>query len=133
MSRQVTEHFTDTELMCKCGCGLMPRRKFIEMVEVLRTDCEFPFHTSSVARCEKHNAEIGGAKRSDHIVTDEMNQDAFIGAIDIKLHKAEYERRYTLVDLAMEHGFDVIEVCDAHIHVGRRGVSKGILIWGVSK
>ena len=132
MSEQITPHFQRHELECRC-CGKMPRQGFINMLEALRVKCDFPFHMSSVARCETHNQNIGGAKHSDHIVRVVMEDAAFLGAADIKLDKWQYEKRWDLVMNARDMGFDVIEVCDWHIHVGKRGITKPLLIWGQSK
>ncbi len=131
MSEKVTEHFTVSEVECKCGCGAMPSKAFMKKLEELRVLCDFPFRMSSVARCPEHNESIGGAKKSDHITR--KGAKALKGAGDIKLDEFSYERRYKVIQHAIPLGFDVIEVCNAHIHVGIRGIKEGILFSGISK
>lgn len=133
MSKQITKHFVQSELECSCGCGGMPTIAFMSKVEELREACGFPFRVGSCARCATHNANIGGAKRSDHIVRTLQDQGDTRGAMDIKVGEFNYEDRYAIVHNAMDIGFDVIEICDAHIHVGIRGVARGILFTGKSR
>lgn len=133
MSKQITKHFQAHEVECRCGCGSMPSIAFMDKLETLRVMCEFPFRMSSVARCATHNANIGGARNSDHIVKPFKKADDETGAGDIKVDEFSYERRYSIVKNAISLGFDVIEICDAHIHVGIRGIANGILFTGKSK
>jgi len=133
MSKQITKHFQEHEVQCPCGCGAMPTQAFMDKLEELRVVCDFPFRMSSVARCQKHNDEIGGAKHSDHIVRASRSEKSEKGAADVRIDEFGYERRYTIVKNAMALGFDVIEICNAHIHVGIRGVQNGILFTGISK
>ena len=132
MSRQITKHFTTDEVQCPC-CGALPSLAFMDKVETLRVMCDFPFNPSSCARCVTHNEEIGGAKQSDHIIRANKKDEDETGAMDIKVDEFSYERRYSIVKNAMSLGFDVIEICNAHIHVGIRGINKGILFTGISK
>jgi hypothetical protein len=133
MSEYITKHFKKSEVDCNCQCGGMPSIAFMDKVETLRVMCNFPFNVGSCARCATHNANIGGAKKSDHIFDPMRPQDDERGAIDIKVHEFEYERRYKIVKYAIGLGFDVIEVCDAHIHLGIRGLGSGILFTGKSR
>jgi hypothetical protein len=133
MSNQITKHFTRDEIECRCGCGGMPSIAFMDKVETLRVMCGFPFRVGSCARCATHNSNIGGAKQSDHIVRAMRKDTDERGAIDIKVDEFSYERRYALVQHGISLGFDVIEICDAHVHLGIRGVEKGILFTGKSR
>lgn len=133
MSKQITAHFQQHEVECPDGCGGMPTMAFMDKLETLRVMCGFPFRMSSVARCATHNEAIGGAKQSDHIVRANVSAKSERGAGDIKVDEFGYERRYSIVKNAINLGFDVIEICNAHIHVGIRGVENGILFTGISK
>lgn len=64
---RIYEYFTDAELTCKCGCGLMPHRKSIERLYALRILLASPLIVTSGARCTKYNDEVGGAKSSAHL------------------------------------------------------------------
>jgi zinc D-Ala-D-Ala carboxypeptidase len=59
-----TEHFTSAELACRCGCGMLPDRDFMEKVEALRVKCGFAFRVTSAARCPSHNAKVSATGRS---------------------------------------------------------------------
>lgn len=53
-----TAHFTDAELACSCGCGLLPPLYFQERLESFRMLWDRPMRLSSCARCSKHNQEV---------------------------------------------------------------------------
>jgi len=59
-------YFSDKELACRCGCGLMPQNELIVKLDTLRTLYGGPLVTTSVARCEAYNKKIGGAPQSPH-------------------------------------------------------------------
>ena len=63
------KHFTTTEFDCPC-CGLLPKQELMDLLDQIREDYGSPIDISSGKRCEKHNKEIGGAKRSRHGVGD---------------------------------------------------------------
>jgi zinc D-Ala-D-Ala carboxypeptidase len=54
----MTPHFQASELACKCGCGMLPERLFMDKVERLRMRAGFPMPVSSAARCPSHNAKV---------------------------------------------------------------------------
>ena len=54
----MSTHFTDAELACRCGCGLLPSANFIEALEGLRTVYASAMHISSCARCPAHNEAV---------------------------------------------------------------------------
>lgn len=60
----MTEHFSDSELACKCGCGMLPAKDFMEKVEALRRSLGFPMAVTSAARCPDHNAKVSGTGRT---------------------------------------------------------------------
>lgn len=68
------KYFKKAEFECKCGkCQLPPGMPSDELIDVL---CEIrehfgkPIRINSGYRCEIHNARVGGAKKSRHIVGD---------------------------------------------------------------
>lgn len=108
-----TLHFTDRELACRCGCGMLPRQSSQDRLERLRVLCAFPFIVTSAARCSKHNAavsttgddgphtkggafDIGVAGGSALILVDKAREVGFTG-IGIK-QKGPYQERYVHVD-----------------------------------
>jgi len=54
----MTPHFSDDELRCKCGCGMLPKRDFMEKIERLRVAFDRPMPVTSAARCPEHNAKV---------------------------------------------------------------------------
>lgn len=60
-------HFSDKELACRCGCGLMPKIVTINLLNQIREDYGKPMEVTSGARCATYNAKIGGAKASEHV------------------------------------------------------------------
>ena len=56
----MTPHFTDAELFCKCGCGMLPERDFMDKVEKLRVKVGFSLPVTSAARCPKRNVAVSG-------------------------------------------------------------------------
>ena len=67
MSEKLTPHFTDRELACRCGCGLLPTQELLDALEAVRLIYGRPIHITSGARCEAHNAAVMGAPGSAHI------------------------------------------------------------------
>ena len=59
-----TAHFSASELACRCGCGMLPAKDFIEKVEVVRNICGFPFVVTSAARCPTHNARVSSTGKT---------------------------------------------------------------------
>lgn len=54
----MTSHFTKAELQCRCGCGMLPEKDFMDKVEALRLVANFPFRVTSAARCASYNAKV---------------------------------------------------------------------------
>lgn len=65
----MSEHFKPSEFMCHCGCQEMDvNPKLVDLLEEIRTKVGKPITIMSGKRCEKHNAEVGGAKHSQHVL-----------------------------------------------------------------
>lgn len=62
--------FSRKEFECKCGCGFDDISE--ELVQELMVMKEFfggvPVYINCGCRCEKHNAMVGGAKHSQHVL-----------------------------------------------------------------
>lgn len=67
MSDKYSPHFSKKEFACKC-CGQNGPidLALVDSLEVLRVLVGKPIIITSGYRCPKHNAEIGGAKNSQH-------------------------------------------------------------------
>jgi zinc D-Ala-D-Ala carboxypeptidase len=95
----VSRHFTEKELSCQCWCGFkITDKNFLAMVDKIRDKVGEPLVLNSAARCKKHNAAIGGAKNSAHV----------LGlAVDIKC--TDSHLRYKIVSAAYAVGIKRIE------------------------
>lgn len=67
MTKDLTPHFTDTELACRCGCGMIPAQPLLDALEAARLIYGRPIHITSGARCETYNRDVGGSLKSAHI------------------------------------------------------------------
>ncbi|EGF1229278.1 DUF882 domain-containing protein [Campylobacter jejuni] len=65
-------YFKESEFQCKCGkCKLPPNVPSDELVDVLcelREHYNAPIIINSGYRCKEHNAEVGGAAKSQHTI-----------------------------------------------------------------
>lgn len=61
-----SKYFTAKELVCKDGCGALPRQELIDLLDQIREDYGHPILTTSVMRCSVHNRAVGGARFSAH-------------------------------------------------------------------
>lgn len=95
----MTEHFPDKELVCKCGCGMLPAKDFMEKVEALRRSLGFPMQVTSAARCPDHNAKVSGTGRTGPHTTGR--------AIDLAV---SHSKAYSVVSSATFMGFTGIGV-----------------------
>jgi len=64
----MTEHFSEWEFRCRCGCGEMRVSSFLlEGLEAMRSIVERPIFITSGCRCPVHNARVGGHVNSRHL------------------------------------------------------------------
>ncbi len=73
---KLSKHFDDSEFKCRC-CeqlhpgGIMPPPQLLEFLEDIREHFTgLPVHINSGYRCPKHNAAVGGASASRHMIGD---------------------------------------------------------------
>lgn len=65
----LTENFSLHEFTCKCGCGKngVSMRLVVDL-QTLRDRFNKPIKVTSGVRCEKHNRNVGGSPRSQHLL-----------------------------------------------------------------
>ena len=65
----LSRNFSRHEFACKCGCGEAEVSPFlIEVLQRLRDILGVPITVTSGRRCTAHNAAVGGAKNSQHLL-----------------------------------------------------------------
>lgn len=52
------KYFSESEMICKCGCGLLPKHEFMLTLDVIRERSGFPLVVLSGARCPAHNSKV---------------------------------------------------------------------------
>ena len=63
-----SEHFTEAELACH-HCGRNECTKaLLDALEQFRAAAGKPVHINDAYRCPEHNAKVGGAKNSQHLL-----------------------------------------------------------------
>lgn len=60
-------YFTDKELSCKCGCGMIVEKSLMEKLNKARELAGVSFVITSGARCKDHNRKVGGTPNSAHV------------------------------------------------------------------
>lgn len=67
---KMSEHFTRDEFTCHCGCGFNDvDETLVTRLEMLRHALgDVPIVIWSGCRCHKHNAAVGGATHSQHLL-----------------------------------------------------------------
>lgn len=66
---KLSEHFSSNEFTCRCGCGAnQVSAELIKVLEDARTHFAVPITIVSGRRCPAHNAKVGGAKSSQHLL-----------------------------------------------------------------
>jgi len=63
----IHEYFKDSEVGCRCGCGLLPTLEAIERLYALRLMYRKPIIVNSGSRCNNHNMRVNGAVNSPHL------------------------------------------------------------------
>lgn len=84
--------FSESEMACKCGCGMLPPEEFMDWFYALRMKWGKPIHVVSGARCPRHNNAVSSSG---------FNGPHTIGAVDIRIAGEEL---FNIIVLALEHG-----------------------------
>jgi uncharacterized protein YcbK (DUF882 family) len=108
---QLTEHFSEKEFACKCGCnkGLISQ-ELVTKLEEIRVKFGKVMKVTSGVRCLKHNWDIGSRNTSSHI----PNEDGIGRAADILC--TDIGTRFELLPLMLEK-FERVGINKTFIHV----------------
>ena len=100
----MTPNFSDESLTCKCGCGMLPKRDFIDKIQELRNRLGFPLPVTSAARCPEHNSKVSKTGLQGPHTTGR--------AIDLQV---SHENAYKALKTALEMG------CFTGIGINQKG------------
>jgi hypothetical protein len=133
----IKEYFSDSELKCKCGCGLMPNADSVARLYALRIMYGKPMAVTSAARCLKHNKAVGGAIGSTHLPPRErVGTAAGWGGQGFDIATATLQEAGEIERLALLCGFRGIGRAERFIHLDD-GARPVVTFWnypkGVSK
>ena len=123
------KNISEKEAECP-HCKKLPSDLFLDKLQELRDACGFALPFKSIYRCPEHNKAIGGSDDSVHITETAL---AF-GAADIGMINPRM--RMQVIGTALILGFNNIEICDKHIHVGMAPPGSrqiDCMYWGISK
>ena len=117
------KHFKEREFACKC-CGGLPRSSSLgqtpranikalvdNVLDPAREAYGAPIYVNSGYRCPKHNAEVGGVARSQHLIGE---------AADIRCADNRLLQRI-IIDL---DNFDQLIIYPTFLHVSYRRTGK---------
>jgi zinc D-Ala-D-Ala carboxypeptidase len=115
-------YFKDHEFLCRCGhCGMGIDEmdgSLLAKLDSAREVAGIPFVISSAVRCQAHNADINGAKRSAHLTGH---------AVDISC--VSDMDRWTIVQAAVLCGFTRIGIASGFIHLDTAPYLNKNRIW----
>lgn len=103
----MTPNFSLAELRCKCGCGAHRFHPgFLGALQALRDALGRPMTVTSAARCQRHNAAVGGAIGSYHICDVALGRGQQ-GALAVDIATPDGTYRGELFALAWASGWTV--------------------------
>jgi len=115
----ITENFSRSEFECHCGCGKDDiDLDFVEDLQFIRYEVDRVMKIVSGCRCFGHNLEVGGKKKSDHLVG---------GGADVHCTSSIF--RFLLVQAAFRQGVQRIGVYKTFIHLGKNPNNPQKVYW----
>ncbi|MCP5015148.1 MAG: hypothetical protein GY938_07665 [Ketobacter sp.] len=119
---RIKEFFTDKELGCKCGCGLLPSQRSVNRLYALRLLWGKPIPASSAARCVGDHIRIYNrqGKYGEDIPMGSRHlpqENAFPDAFDCQIAKGDIKK---FIKLAKMCGFTGIGVYSWGVHLDTR-------------
>ena len=101
-------NFTREEIACPCCDKMIHDKDAMLRLQTLRNLVDRALHINSAVRCAKHNGEVGGGKRSQHLLGK---------AFDIDLTNWDDDDRELLVKEARTAGFTGYGYYNNFLHV----------------
>ena len=112
------KHFKIEEFKCPCCGEVHMNQEFLDKLDKARGIADTPFIITSGYRCEKHNAEVGGHKRSAHL-RGYASDIKTIGSMD----------RYVILSALQKVGFNRFGIGRDFIHVDMDPELVSDVIW----
>ena len=109
----VTEHFMYSDFLCPCCDRLRIVPAFyshISLLEQMREDLDFAILINSGYRCKDHNAEVGGAPKSWHLLF----------ATDIRPENNDQGNLRALYKMVLSLNFGGIGLYETYLHLDLR-------------
>ena len=104
----MTQYFTDDEMQCNCGCGLINVPPgFLKRLNTARHYSGVPYIITSWCRCFKHNKKpgVGGSPTSSHLK-----------GIAVDIQARSNIRRFAIIAGLLFAGFTRIGIGKTFIH-----------------
>jgi uncharacterized protein YcbK (DUF882 family) len=98
-----------SDYACRCGCGLdSPDPRLVASVEELFRAVRVPIHILSGCRCMEHNAKVGGAKASVHMLG--LAADITVPGVPIRTVAAHAMRIAAIKGLGLDEQRSMLHV-----------------------
>jgi len=111
------ELFRDSELMCHCGCGLLPEQHSVERLYLLRFKLDEVMQVSSAARCRKHNKAAGGKSGSIHLPPDLRSGDSLSWGGQGWDILGDKSKQLRIIKVALQCGYRGFGFAKTFIHI----------------
>jgi len=105
------DYFPEEPFVCRCGCALDafdPAMR--QILNEVREELGIPLVVESGCRCEAHNAAVGGAPNSAHMI----QPDGLCHAADIRCFSPITRGR--LLEALRKRGIRRFEASNKHLH-----------------
>ena len=109
----VTEHYLYSDFICPCcdRLKIIPAFfKHVRLLEEMREMVGFPVVVTSGYRCREHNAKVGGAPKSWHMLF----------ATDVAPGEEDEAKLKKIYEAALELGFGGVGMYETHVHLDLR-------------
>jgi hypothetical protein len=110
----MSKYFKQSEFDSKDdpGSGKFMDPALIEILDIIREECNFPFIVNSGVRTKVHNVEEGGKENSDHLV----KYDGYAHGVDIRAITGV--QKFKIISSALRNGIVRIGVGSTFVHLG---------------
>ena len=115
----LTKNFAVAEMKCPCCDKCNMDKEFMDVLQDIRSNCNFGFKVNSAYRCSEYNNKVSNNTRGQH---------ATGLAVDISM-KDRY-KRFRLLKEAIECAyFKDIAISGTFIHLGKGNIKNGIGVY----